>query len=572
MPGFIISNTDIHIALTENYAHSYIDKQKRVDNYDILVHTIDKFQKDKLFFENDTFFVVTEGVLLNKKNVLDDSKEITFAEWLWNGYKKTGVLFFKELVGCLSGAIYNKKEKKWVIWTNHTGDATIFWYKKGNYFIVGSQFDYVFDTLMANNIDPTFNKGAAYSMLTYGYMCDNRTYSNEIRRLMPGECLTYDGDNLNEEYYWKLEKKKYDMSTWSKDEIIDGLDEVFRKAVKLEFEKDQEYGYSHIADISGGFDARMVNWVAADEGYTPILNIHYSQSNSDEEHISKKMSEFLGNILLIRPLDDISFIYDIDRIVEMNYGLSLYSGITGGESLLRTINFQTYGIEHTGMIGDVVIGSFLRSEKELKKKELSGLYSTKLVSRMETDHIKKYSDFELQKIYIRGLLGACSSFMIRKKYTEPMAVFLNPDLLEYCMCIPVNYRANHNLYNEWVIKKYPSAAEFEWTYTGSKITEPEVWVKLKKLVKKGSALMLHKLKIRTYRQGMNPFHYWYKTKKEYRDFYLDYFEKNINCSAFDESLKNDLKELFIKGSPVEKSQVLTVLAVGKRYYSNSEEQ
>ena len=32
MPGFIISNTDVHITLTENYAYSYIDKQKRVDN------------------------------------------------------------------------------------------------------------------------------------------------------------------------------------------------------------------------------------------------------------------------------------------------------------------------------------------------------------------------------------------------------------------------------------------------------------------------------------------------------------------------------------------------------------
>ena len=155
--------------------------------------------------------------------------------------------------------------------------------------VIASQFDYIIEHLVSNKISYTFNRDAAYSMLTYGYMCDNRTYANEIIRLMPGECIELANNKIKQSVYWKLNKNKYDLLSSTTDEIIDGVDERFRKAVKYEFEKDLEYGYSHVSDMSGGFDARMVTWVAHNMGYSPILNIHYSQSNSNEEKISKQI-------------------------------------------------------------------------------------------------------------------------------------------------------------------------------------------------------------------------------------------------------------------------------------------
>ena len=208
----------------------------------------------------------------------------------------------------------------------------------------------------------------------------------------------------------------------------------------------------------------------------------------------------------------------------------------------------------------------MKSTSETKKKELSGLYSYKLQNKISNEHLNIFKDFELQKVYIRGLLGACSSFMIRKKYTEPLAVFLYPDLLEYCMCVPVELRAKHKLYNEWIIKKYPEAAQFNWTYIDAKITEPSWWVQIKKVARKGSAILLHKLKLRVYRQGMNPFFYWYKTKREYREFYEQYFIDNIEHHVFDDELKKDMIYLFENGTPTEKSQVLTVLSAAKLYF------
>lgn len=566
MPGFIISNIGDQISFNEQFACSYIDKQAMIDGFNIRVHTVDKFQNDKLFAETNDYFIVTEGVLLNKMELLKENKTDSLSELIWLHYKKDIKQFINSFVGNTAGAIYDKKNHTWFVWTNHTADATVFVYHNEVNIVIASQFDYIIEHLVSNKISYTFNRDAAYSMLTYGYMCDNRTYANEIIRLMPGECIEIANNNIKQSIYWKLNKKKYDLLSSTTDEIIDGVDERFRKAVKYEFDKDLEYGYSHVSDMSGGFDARMVTWVAHNMGYSPILNIHYSQSNSNEEKISKQICEYLGHILLIRPLDEISFIYDVDRIVGMNYGLSLYSGITGGESILKALNFSAYGIEHTGMIGDVVIGSFLKSTSETKKKELSGLYSYKLQNKISNEHLNIFKDFELQKVYIRGLLGACSSFMIRKKYTEPLAVFLYPDLLEYCMCVPVELRAKHKLYNEWIIKKYPEAAQFNWTYIDAKITEPSWWVQIKKVARKGSAILLHKLKLRVYRQGMNPFFYWYKTKREYREFYEQYFIDNIEHHVFDDELKKDMIYLFENGTPTEKSQVLTVLSAAKLYF------
>lgn len=44
-------------------------------------------------------------------------------------------------------------------------------------------------------------------------------------------------------------------------DLIDMLDEKFRAVVKLEFDKDIEYGYKYLVDLSGGLDSRMTSWV-----------------------------------------------------------------------------------------------------------------------------------------------------------------------------------------------------------------------------------------------------------------------------------------------------------------------
>lgn len=57
--------------------------------------------------------------------------------------------------------------------------------------------------------------------------------------------------------YYSLDNShvKQDMTA---EDAVELIDRYFRQAVKREFDKDKEYGYEHLVDLSGGLDSRMV--------------------------------------------------------------------------------------------------------------------------------------------------------------------------------------------------------------------------------------------------------------------------------------------------------------------------
>lgn len=586
MPGFYITNFTQALFIEEMVpksfndnktpirpAVSYITGGLKFDDMVLNYHSLDKFANDKVLIAESDFALATEGALLNAHALCRETGE-GLAHAIWHKYNVQGTKCFAQFLGPFSGAIYDRHNYIITAWTNHTGDAPVFYYCCDGYFCIASQVDWILDTLQRNGCSITLDEQAAYSMLTYAYMYDGRTYAQEIKRLMPGTCLTISLSDGQEKIdtYWQLTSDKFDLSHLSEDEIIDQMDERFRAAVALEFEKDREYGYAHIADLSGGFDGRMVNWVARDMGYGPILNLHYSQADSHEEEFTKKLAFQMGNTLLLRPLNDLNFLYDLERIISMNYGLSLYCGITGGESLLRSINFAEYGMEHTGMVGDVVIGSYLSSPHELYKKGIAGAYSIRLLNRLDTKHLERYPNREMQMMYIRGMMGMNGTFMIRRYYTEGTSPFQNPDFLSFCMSIPVDLRAGHKLYDKWVLKKYPEAAQVAWTGNNLKITTAR-WHRYAKRVKGGLyRRTLGRFSKGIDKRGMNPFDWWWQENTKFRSYYQNYYDEHINnLPELSDHIKNDISTFWSECQPLEKAQVLTLLAALKFYFHRQQE-
>lgn len=566
MPGFFISNEFKKNIKLNNQTGKCVEGH--IDNDDICIKrkTLNKFLDDKIFEENDKYIVITEGILLNKSEIIQKYHQENYFDTIIFMYNKNEK-FFEEFIGSFSGALYDKEKGRWIIWTNHTGDGGIFYYHNNGKYIVASQANYIFDTLKSYNASLTFNEQAAYSMLTYAFMYDDFTYANEINRLGPGKYIVIENGLFQIKQYWMLTNDKYYLSDLSDDELIDMLDEKFRHAVKLEFDKDIEYGYRHVADLSGGLDARMVTWVAKKLGYKNILNLHYSQSYSNEEVITKQIARYLDNELLIRPLDDANFLLDCERIVSMNFGLALYSGITGGESLLSDLNFDKFGMEHTGILNGAAIGAaYLKDKEDINRGILLGLYSTKLVDRLDKSHIYKYPNAEMYKFYVRGLNGISSTLFIRKNYTEAFAPSLNPDFLSFCFSIPKEKRIDHRIYKKWILNKYPDAAKFKWTANDAKITRSSLYIILHKIRTMGFSRLMAKLGIKPEKRGMNPFDYWYKNDYRLREYFDDYYEKNYRNSLFSDQLMMDIEYLYNQDSTIEKTQVLTLLAATKLYF------
>lgn len=574
MPGFFISNQRLEVKLKNRYPEHCVQEELVSSDWTVRRNTLNKFMQDKTLTETETEITVLDGYLLNKKELFDRYESTTVAELMTRMYREKGETFFSEFRGSFSGAFYDKVQDQWIVFTNHAGDHTVFYAELEHGFCAGSQANYVIDGCREAGVELTLDETAVYQMLTYAFMIDDATYAKEIRRLRGGTYLYCCNGVVSIKTYHTYSKHPERFAGSSQAEIIDAIDEAFRRAVRLEYEKDKEYGYQHMADISGGLDARMSMWVAHELGYGPIQLKTYCRGNYTDELVSKEIAKYWKDELLVKPLDDASFLYDIDENVFLTGGLSLYAGITGGNRMLRSLNMENYGLEHNGIFGGAVISSWYADVRDADRLLPTGTYSNRLLKRLEKTKTKMEQDFgdhELFLWYTRGFQGMGNTFQIRRNYLEPCAAYLDPDFIQVCMDIPVELRMHHKIHKKWIIEKYPQAAKYQWEKIHAKITDPWLIVILKRIVMHGSGKLFRTLfgasKIAS---GMNPLDYWIEHDEKLSAYLDEYAENAFKCPAAKMSgqLEEDMKELYRSGNAYEKIMVITALSAMKLYLKN----
>lgn len=479
--------------------------------------------------------------------------------------------FFAELRGGFSGAFYDKLQKKWLVFTNHMGDKAVFYMSSPNCFICGSELDWVIQGARQQRLDLTFNEKAAYEMLTFAFMEHDDTYAKEIKRLRGGTYLVYQQGKCEVKAYHTFKKNHQRFVGKSEMEIIEELDNVFREAVALEYAKDEEYGYQDLADMSGGLDSRMAAWVAHTIKPRHMQLLTYCKANYLDELIAKEIAQYWKDELLVKPLDDMAFEYDVDEMTYMNSGVSLYSGITGGKRLLESLNMERFGLEHTGQIADAVIGCFFSSPMDAFLKKPSGRYSEKLANRLKDDYKNSWKDYEMYLHYTRCFNGAMGTHLLRQHYTEVASPFMYTDFFQLCMDIPVELRIGHNIYKKWILSKYPEAAKFRWEKIRNRIDVSKARMFLWKVIHRGPQKLARIFLNWEFvsKDNMNPTDYWYARDKNVQKFYKEYWrigEENMKKVGLSSDLQRDMQELFYNGNMCEKVMVMTVLAVIKRWF------
>lgn len=575
MPGFLATNMFCCVPL-HNYRDENCTKDKWSSNrISVQRNTLSKFLDDKVFIEDEDIFIALEGVILNKSQICREGS--AWNEALKTLYTAKGDTFFECFRGPFSGVLFDKKEQKLLAFTSHYADNAVFFFfdSKAAIFAVGSQVNYLLDLLKANHIALTLNEKSVYDMLTYGWMEYNNTYAEQIMRLLPGQYMKirFDQNQMVElctlDFYYRMGQNRIDLSGCSEGEIVKQLDQLFRDSIALEYDKDKEYGYAHLTDLSGGLDSRMNAWVANRMGYDRVTNLSYSMAGYLDMTTPQKIAADLGNVSLFMSLDDAGFMTEIDKLVSMNYGLSMYSFITGGQRLLDNINGDMYGIEHTGQLGDVIIGTFIHKPGEEKRVVRSGYHSTRYIAELEKYKIQDYANKEQYLIFVRGMLGVLSSHIIRRNYVEVASPFLNVELLEFCLSVPVEKRIAHKLYFHWIKQCYPEATKYVWEKTGMRPGTSESVTRMAKFIKRCAMFVVRRTFLRKLIQekSMNPMHMWYREKPEIAKVWKAYYEQTIQSKAItNEKVRQDLATQYTQGTVNEKMQVLTVLGAIKHYF------
>ena len=148
-------------------------------------------------------------------------------------------------------------------------------------------------------------------------MAADDTYAKEIKRLHGGDYLLRENGVLSVKQYHRFHSDTERFKGYSEEELIDAIDENFRNAVQLEWAKDDEYEYEHLADLSGGLDSRMNLWVAHEMKPIHANVLTYSQAGYLDQTISEQIAYYWKDELIFKPLDDATFLYDIDIATEL---------------------------------------------------------------------------------------------------------------------------------------------------------------------------------------------------------------------------------------------------------------
>ena len=530
--------------------------------------TPDKFKKDKIHFVNDNYHLLLDGVILNKKQLLLDHNSDNWTELIIKLYKKIGRDFFKLLKGSYYGFIFNKKNNEWDVFTDHIGSKPIFHYEDSNIFCISNDYSELVKYLKSQKIKISLNEDAAYLIISYGYVFEDLTITNEIKRLLIGHSIQINNSKLSLSKFFQLSNKEIEIS---EEEAIESIDQRFRKSVKLAFEKDLEYNYEHTASLSGGLDSRMTVWVANELGFKNQNNLTFSQSDYLDETVAKEIARDLKHEWIFKYLDNGTFLKNLEEITKITGGNVLYYGLSHSQSFFSKLNFQNLGILHTGQLGDVIISTFSSSPTAHQPYNFGdGAFSKKYLHKIPDFNFKEnYKNEEIFKMYIRGFYGANQGLLASMEYTETFSPFYDIDFLEFALSIPIKYRYKHDLYIKWITKKYPKAAEYIWEREKVPVNY-RYWVKIK-----GQKIALKQIinrikgKIGLAKYGsntknhMNPLQYWYNTNTELRNWIDEYVEQNLHIIDDYPKLKDDCTELFNSKEWTGKIQVLSLLSAVK---------
>lgn len=526
-----------------------------------------RFFDDTLFVETSDYVVILDGIVLNKKELIK-KYEMPLLEIVLLLYEKGEKNLPTSLRGPFSGCIFDKREKRCYSFTNHTGDSGVFYYKDDC--IVSNNFRWLSIIVKKNDIRYSLDINAVRYLCTFGYMLDNTTYIDVIKRLMPSEAIIFKNGKKALDKYHVF--NNYDTIDWPEERIIEEIDRLFRQAIDRNFSKDREYNYTSIVDLSGGLDARTINYVAKDMGFDNILNVSFSQTFSDEYKAMIMLSRDLGFKLFHYPLDNATHLYDVDKIVAGNYGLSFYAGSGALMSIMENINLEVYGLEHGGILGEMADGVFPGSwyKTHIKPSFEKGMPFFRVLDLALLDNriLDEYENLELFTIFGRGMMGGACTQLIRRHYTGYVSPFEDIDFYDFFLSIPVEIRGEGKILHKWINEKYPQAFN---------IVEDKLMCKpnASKLIK-AYKLFIKKVKgkINQYfgkmipnlaLNNMNPMDSWYESNAKLRNFITGYYDSTIHLLDNNDEAKEILNKMFKEGSIGEKLAVLTVLSAVKQF-------
>ena len=207
MPGFIIHIGQEHFAFSPEKRKKLKIDSIAGNGYSVERRVVNKFMNDRLFFEDELYLVIVEGVVLNTHELMQQYASDSWKQCIIRMYQTKGEPFFNSFRGSFSGALFDKKKDKWLIYTGQTGEKQVFYSQTPGGHLFGSEMRFMVDCLKYNHIPVTIDETGAYMSLTHGFCFEDRTLVKEVHKLTAGHYLRLSSDGLEIIRYHRFSNK-----------------------------------------------------------------------------------------------------------------------------------------------------------------------------------------------------------------------------------------------------------------------------------------------------------------------------------------------------------------------------
>lgn len=526
-------------------------------------------QYDNIHFKTEHFEFALEGLILNKKKLLQEFAVSDFKNFIAERFHFRGIQFIDELEGEFRGFIHDFRNNKMYAFTNPTATQRVFYTKNESGIFVDSSLVRLNKTVKTFGISTKPDMESVYQLLALGNMLEDQCIVENFKKIPDASYLEINRDKsfFSVKPYFFYENIEIFKNL--KEEAIKQIHEVFKNSVNLEYEKDLELGSKHLSLLSGGLDSRVAMMYALKIDQNPDNVLCFSHSGYFDETISRKISEDYDLHYEFVPLDGGNFLKKIDQLTKISEGASLYTGGIHVQHALDELKYENFKIFHSGQIGDGILGGFNSATQKKKPSVYKIVSKPQFQSKIQENLNSVFKKYESEEIFLlknlafnRTVLGA-QVFQQKAYQTSP---FMTKDFMKLAISLPEKWKFKQKFYIEWISKYCKEATKYTWERTLMKPNANWKTTFGDLFVKKGFIFLNDKILKSSQNSSMYPYQYYYDSSKEIQDYYKDYFNENFERISDYPELSNDVKTLFLSDKFTDKSLAVNVLSIFKLFF------
>ncbi len=407
-----------------------------------------------------------EGESYNWKKVSSDYKikASNFSELLLEAYKINKLnIILKNIDGYFCGSLYDKIEKKVLLFCDRWGMRFLYYYYDGKNFAWASEIKGLLALpFVKKDIDET----SVSCFINIGYLLADHTPFKYIKLLKQASILEFNliSRTRKQSYYWKWSELKKSSIPYT--QSVKYLAELMLLAVKKRINTDKRV----VIALSGGLDSRML-FAAANKimpnhhgfaftfGKQDCLDVNIAKQVIAKSNFEHKVFEITPDNWFEPRLEKVWLTDGMQNIKHMHG--SEFANIVSkeGENLLN------------GYAGDAICGpSFLKANYLNKR----------ITANIAADFYKEYTElaeinddfYDYDDVFPNLFANRVRRFTTMGSinwlfYMDQQKPFLDNELMEFIFSLPNEYRIGNKIYSDALLKVFPEYFEdIPWQKTG----------------------------------------------------------------------------------------------------------